>query len=545
VNAFGMNASLASPQTKARPAQAPEPLRATSSELREALLRSEERHRIAGEAAKVGVWDWSADPKQCHVDASLKRLLGFEDHELAAELVAWRALVHPEDIEYVAGVVRAHLVGMTPSFEIEHRMLHKDGTVRWFLTRGTAIRDAAGRVARLVGSGMDVSERRRLEQQLHHAQKLEAVGQLAGGIAHDFNNLLGVIGGYAEMAARAVRHDEAASRPLEQVLRAAQRAAELTRQLLAFSRRQELQPRVLDLNEVVAEIEPMLRRLIGEDVGLELALDRAPACVRADRGQLEQVVANLAVNARDAMRHGGKLTLRTSRARLDEDSEPRMAGARVGRHAVLAVADTGHGMDAATLARIFEPFFTTKESGKGTGLGLATVHDIVAQNGGHIRVSSEPGRGTTFEIWLPEVEEQADRPLDDVASAARGGCERLLVVEDEASMRMLTAELLRDAGYEVEVAEGGEQALALIASGVPAPRLLLIDVVLPGMSGPELAARVRALLPGIGVAYVSGYSHEAIAQRSVLEEGALLIAKPFSNDTLLRGVRQVLDASCA
>ncbi len=399
-----------------------------------------------------------------------------------------------------------------------------------------------GRPGRLVVAH-DVTDRKRLEAQLAQAQKLEAVGQLAGGVAHDFNNLLSVISGYSDLLLRNLEAEDPATARVQQIRRAAERGAALTRQLLAFGRKQVLEPRVLDLNAALRDVETMLRRLLGEDLEVVVSLAPDLGRVRADPGQMEQVLVNLAVNARDAMPRGGSLILETANADLDAAYAATHPGAVPGPYVRLAVSDTGHGMDAATLARIFEPFFTTKPHGKGTGLGLATVYGIVKQSDGHIDVYSEPGRGTTFKIYLPRVDdagvpEPEKKSVEPVAS----GSETILLVEDDEGVRALMRELLADAGYRVLEASDPEQGLRAARSHANPIDLLLTDVILPQMSGSELAARLRAEQLQLRVLYVSGYTNEAMGHHGVIDAGTHFLQKPFTAAALLAKLRLVLDA---
>jgi PAS domain S-box-containing protein len=397
-----------------------------------------------------------------------------------------------------------------------------------------------GRPARLVVA-TDVTEKRALEAQLLEAQKMESIGRLAGGVAHDFNNLLSVILGYSEALAGRFGAGTPEARRMEEILKAADRAAGLTRQLLAFARRQTIQPTPLDINGVVREMEGMLRRLLGEDLELRTALADGLDAVLADRGQLEQVIMNLAVNARDAMPRGGRLTLETANVELGPGDAERHLGVEPGPHVMLAVSDTGQGMDSETLAHAFEPFFTTKDRDKGTGLGLSTVYGIVKQAGGQIWVYSEPGHGSSFKIYLPRLEGAVPRPTRRPETpAASGGRETILVLEDEPALRELLQEILQEAGYSVLVAGDGEEGLSVARRHAGPLHLLLTDVVMPRMSGREIAARLRLERPGIGVLYMSGYTDNAIVHHGVLEASAAFLQKPVSSDVLLRKVREAL-----
>jgi two-component system, cell cycle sensor histidine kinase and response regulator CckA len=399
-----------------------------------------------------------------------------------------------------------------------------------------------GRAAKLMLAS-DITDRKQLEDQLRQAQKMEAVGRLAGGVAHDFNNMLAVIASYSELLLRQLDPDSPLHRYADEIKQATHRTSTLTRQLLAFARRQVLQPQVLDLNAVVATLERMLRRLIGEDITLVAHLDPTLGQIRADPGQLEQVLLNLAINARDAMAQGGRLTLETANLELDDAYARQRINVRPGPYVMLAVSDTGCGMDAKTLSHTFEPFFTTKEPGQGTGLGLSTVYGIVTQSGGAIEVTSEPGRGTTFMIYLPRVadggavEPSARRP----EKMLHGG-ETILVVEDEAKVRAATREILRLAGYRVLEAGSGEEAMRASERYAGPIHLLLSDMVMSGMSGPEVAQQLLGTRPAMKVLYMSGYPAEAIVHRGLEGLGQDFLQKPFTLEALTYKVREVLDA---
>ncbi len=379
-----------------------------------------------------------------------------------------------------------------------------------------------------------------LEKQLRQAQKMEATGQLSGGIAHDFNNLLGVIIGYTEDLEERLAQGDPLRKNAREIRKAGERAASLTLQLLAFSRQQVLAPRVLDLNSVVCEVETMLRRLIGEHIDLATALDPALERVKADQGRIEQVIINLAVNARDAMPHGGKLTIETANVDLDEDYASRHRPQPPGPYVLLAVSDSGEGMDAKTKARIFEPFFTTKELGKGTGLGLSTVYGVVRQSGGHIWVYSEPGQGSTFKIYLPQTRDtvRAAKPAAGLP-ASLSGTETILLVEDEKALRGLTRTLLADAGYTVLVAEHPDRAMEIALQRSGPIHLLLTDVVMPGMKGRALAQYLVRKRPEMSVLYMSGYT--GFTHPGLLDSEAMVLQKPFTREALVRKLHEILD----
>jgi two-component system, cell cycle sensor histidine kinase and response regulator CckA len=418
----------------------------------------------------------------------------------------------------------------------------RDAQGRAFETHYAPLRARGEEIGGAFAVIRDVTAQQRLEEQLSQAQKMEAVGQLAGGIAHDFNNLLTAILGYCELAQLAPRGTDV-SADLGEIHAAARRATELTSRLLAFSRKQVLQSRAFDPNREIRELEPMMQRLLGENITMLLRLDPEVGHVLADPSQLQQVLVNLLVNARDAMPHGGRIVVESRDAVLDDEFARSHTGARPGRYVLLAVSDTGTGMDAVVRKRIFEPFFTTKERGKGTGLGLAQVYGVVKQSGGSIWVYSEPGRGTTFKIYLPRVDAAAD--ATEEGSGARAvfrGSETILVAEDEDVVRALLVRLLRARGYEVIEAADGESALAA-ASRVAGIDLLLTDVVMTDMSGRDLADRLHELRPGLPVLYISGYTDESIAHHGVLAEGVRLLEKPFTADQLAQRVREALEAA--
>ncbi len=390
--------------------------------------------------------------------------------------------------------------------------------------------------------GRDITERNQMEQQLRQAQKMEAVGQLAGGVAHDFNNLLTAINGYSELALNRLRVGDPLHHHLTEIKNAGERAARLTRQLLAFSRKQMLQPKIINLNDIVRDIEKMLRRLIGEDIDFTTVLDPRLAKVKADPGEIEQVLMNLAVNARDAMPKGGRLTIETGDVTINE-RYARSHGVEMspGHYVMLAISDNGEGMDKETQARIFEPFFTTKEMGKGTGLGLSTVYGIVKQSGGYIWVYSEIERGTTFKIYLPQVEEETESETNDALVQSPRGKEVVLLVEDEPMIRNLAREVLEEFGYAVIEASNGAEALLLAEQQREPIDLMITDVVMPRLGGGDLAERVAPLHPEMRVIFMSGYTDSAIINHGVLQEGTHFLQKPFTPDALLRKIREVLD----
>jgi two-component system cell cycle sensor histidine kinase/response regulator CckA len=520
-------------------------LPAIERELREArgraaLRASEASYANLVERAPVGIYRSSPAGRFLSVNAALVRILGYDS---AAELLR---LDMARDV-YADPAERQRLLDRDSYTdreydEVEATWKRKDGRVLSVQLSVRAARNGGGEVEYYETFVRDVTEQRRLQQQLVQSQKMEAVGRLAGGIAHDFNNLLTVITSYSDLLLQDLRSDDPKRDDVEQVRKAADGAAALTRQLLAFSRQQVLAPRVVSLSVVVQSVEKMLRRVIGEDVDLVTALDPEVGSVKADVGQLEQVLMNLAVNARDAMPTGGRLTIETANVEHDPEYARAREAAPVRRFVMLAVSDTGIGMDEATKARIFEPFFTTKEAGKGTGLGLATVYGIVQQSGGFIWVYSEPGHGTTFKIYLPQV----DAPLDGRAVGAvpgdlPRGTETVLLVEDEAAVRAVTRQVLERQGYTVLEAANSPAALHIAASHPGPIHLLLTDVVMPGLSGRQLADQLARLRPDAKVLYASGYTDDAVVRHGVLEAGIAYLQKPFTAEGLARKVREVLD----
>jgi nitrogen-specific signal transduction histidine kinase len=405
------------------------------------------------------------------------------------------------------------------------------------------MRYAAGQPVEAVGSWLDITERKQLEEQFRHAQKMEAVGRLAGGVAHDFNNLLTVINGYGELVLGTLPAGDPTRELIKQIVGAGDRAAGLTRQLLAFSRKAIIEPKILDLKALVTDIDNMLRRVIGEDIQLAIVIDPELGAVKADPGQIDQVILNLAVNARDAMPQGGKLTIELRNLELDETYVLGHPEARPGPHVLLAVSDTGCGMDQATMTRIFEPFFTTKGE-NGTGLGLATVYGIVKQSGGHVAVYSEVGHGTTFRVYLPRLQQRPSSGKSQHGQAMMPrGSETVLLVEDEDGVRALSRHVLQVCGYTVLEATDGAEAVRIAGQHREHIDLLLTDVVMPRMSGREVAERVAGMHAGTKVLFLSGYTDDAVVRHGILEAEVAFLQKPFSPASLAAKVREVLDGA--
>jgi PAS domain S-box-containing protein len=508
----------------------------------EALRQSEVKYRqLVDQIPAVvykGYTDWSLD---CF-DRKIEDITGYAKEDFDARRKTWLDLIFPEEVDRAKKLFREALKG-DGSYVTEHRIRKKSGEVRWIQARNRIIHDVTGKVDYISGVFFDITERKELADQLIKAQRMEAVGILAGGLAHDFNNLLTAIMGYGEIMMMGLRKEDPFSAYINEIIKAAGRGASLTNQLLAFSRKQILQPKLINLNEVVVDMDKMLRRLIGEDIDLVTVIDQKLGSVKADPGQIEQIIMNLAVNARDAMPHGGSLTIETANVYLDQAYARSHMGVTPGLYVMLAISDAGVGMDAEIMSHIFEPFFTTKESGKGTGLGLATVYGIVQQSGGNIWVFSEPNKGTTFKIYLPRVEEAVLEPKPKAAPpTALVGEETILVVEDDDALRDLISTALRKYGFSVlEAAHGGEALLICEREQGPI-HLLVTDVVMPQISGSALSERLSSLHPEMKVLYMSGYTENAIVHHGVLDSQVNFIAKPFRLVGLLQKVREVLDS---
>ncbi len=507
----------------------------------EALREGEERFRNAFEHTHVPMVLTDLDHRFVRANRAFADMFGYTESEILK--LSMPAITHPEHLAESVERRQALLNGESQFFHMEKRYLHKSGRVLWGLTNVSLIRDATGRPQQYFGQLQDITEWKLAEEQFRQAQKMEAIGQLAGGVAHDFNNLLTIICGYSELLLRGVPTSDSRRGQIEQICRAGERAAMLTRQLLTFSRKQVIEPKVLDLNAGVTDAEKMLRRLLGEDISLATVLAQNLPRVKVDPGQLEQVILNLCVNARDAMPKGGHLTIETAAQELDEEYARAHLGVEAGRFAMLAVSDSGCGMDEATKSRIFEPFFTTKEVGKGTGLGLSTVFGIVKQAKGHVWVYSEVGQGTTFKIYLPVIEHAVTNgaPIGPV-SAAPGGNEVVLLLEDDAAVRGFARAALEAKGYRVLEAGRATEALRILQAHDGPVDLLVTDVVMPEMGGRDAAERAKALRPDLGVLYVSGYTDDAVIRHGVLVSGTAFLQKPFAAVSLTNKVREVLDS---
>lgn len=511
-----------------------------NSEMR--LREAELKYRTVVEQlpAITYISEFGPNGKWTYVSPQIATILGFSIAEWQADATLWLKQIHPEDREKAVAADAVNRASGQP-FSIEYRMYARDGRLVWFADRGVVLCDSTGKNCYVHGVMLDMTERQRLEQQFLQAQKVEAVGRLAGGVAHDFNNILTAILGYSELILRRVGPGDPIRVNGEQIQKAADRAAALTRQLLAFSRKQVLEPKVFNLNDVIIDLEKMLRRLIGEDVQLISMLGSHIASVKADPAQIEQVIMNLVVNARDAMPSGGALTIKTGSVTIDPGTAT-LQSVTAGNYVTFSVIDTGVGMTDEIKAHIFEPFFTTKPVGAGTGLGLATCFGIIKQSNGHITVESEPNQGSTFTVYLPAISAELTPTIATAPDCASPhGTESILLVEDEPAIRELAALELRELGYAVHTAADGEEALEVLhATGQPVD-LLVTDVVMPKMGGPELAEALRREYHDTRVLFTSGYTADTIGRRGVLDEGISFLRKPFTSQTLARKVREVLD----
>ncbi len=506
------------------------------------LESSRSRLELGLEATKQGLWDWDLASGQAYFSPQYCRMLGYAIGEIDPSFEGWRSLVHPDDLASALEGIQGYLEGRRKSYDVEFRLRKKTGDYVSVLSRGEIVsRDASGHPARLIGIHTDITERVKIEQQLRQAQKMEAIGLLAGGIAHDFNNILTVVNGYSDLISMPEVAPETARGFAEIIRKAGEEAADLVRQLMAFSRMPARDPSVLNINAIIADTERMLRRLLPENIHLTTRLERDLWSILADPSQIHQVVMNLVGNARDAMGQGGRLEIVTSNSEADTHASQEHPNLRSRSFVVLEVSDTGTGMDKQTQERLFEPFFTTKTAGAGTGLGLSTVYGIVKQNGGWISVDSEQGRGSTFKIFLPRV---VGDPLAKTMpqGAMLSGTGTVLLVEDNVEVRRFVASALTSFGYTVLQAGSAPMAVQVCEQTHEVIDLLLTDVVLPGENGQELAERIRSLRPDIGVLFMSGYTGNVVLAEGVSEEAANFLQKPFTADVLSARVREVLNA---
>jgi PAS domain S-box-containing protein len=513
----------------------------------QALRESEARTKRLLKASRVGLWEWDLVSREVYFSIEWKEQLGYSDDEIPNRFEEWSARVHPADLPPTLAAIEAYQTGARATYDVQFRMRHKDGSWRWLAAQADFVRDATGTPVRMMGSHVDITEfklvdeeRAKVEEQLFQARKMESVGRLAGGVAHDFNNMLGVILGHTELALEQVDPTSELKQDLEDVREAAQRSAALTRQLLAFARKQAVAPVVLDVNDRVANIFTMLERLLGENIKVVWSPGVDVWPVYMDASQLDQILTNLCVNARDAIATVGRLTIETANVTLDGEVGESPPGCVPGDYVRLTVRDDGCGMDWETRAHLFEPFFTTKGVGEGTGLGLATVHGIVRQSNGFIDVESAPGHGTTFTIVLPRHHGTPLRAADRETATTAPGRETILVVEDDPAVLGMTRKMLERMGYAVLTAGTAAEAMRLAEQRGREIHLLLSDVVMPELSGPELAKRLLSQHPHLEAVFMSGFPANVNAQRGLLENSSFL-QKPFSKDDLVAKIRRALN----
>ena len=520
-----------------------------TTELRKALRRRSRQIDELQEVAGLGSWELDLSTKQADWTPNMYALLGYDAGAVDAVPESFLRRIHDEDKERVRKALDRPFDEGHPHYEAEFRLQMPDGQIRHVSERGQVIRDDSGKPLRYVGTTLDITkrkeaeeERARLWEQLAQAQKMESIGRFAGGVAHDYNNMLTVILGHTDLLLTQLSTKDGLRRSIEEIAEAANRSAQLSRQLLAISRKQVIDPKVIDLRSLLEDMQTILQRIMGEDTAVRFVCDGADARIRADRGQIEQIILNLAVNARDAMPDGGEFVLEILHIALDETDCKEFVDVRPGNYVLLKASDTGCGMTPDIRDKIFEPFFTTKPAGEGTGLGLATVFGIVTQNGDHIEVSSEPGKGSTFEIYFPHVADEAKASEAVSVPRPQGGDETVLVVEDEETVLRLAKTVLELYGYRVFAASSVDDAIALAEQHKGGIDLLFTDVVMPKMNGRELADTLKGMQPGLKVLFASGYAEGTIARNAALGENESFIAKPYLPSALAERLRAVLDA---
>jgi len=505
----------------------------------EELLSASQRLQLATASGYLGIWDWDILNDVLVWDERMYEIYGVDCEAFPACYDVWERSLHPDDRAQTLDATRKALDGYG-DYDLEFRIVLSSGEIKHIKANAVVNRDADGRAIRMIGMNQDMTERRQLEEQLLHSQKMEAIGQLAGGIAHDFNNILSAIIGYGSLMVMKMDQKDPQRQYADQILAAAERAADLTRSLLAFSRKQLINPRPVDLNQIIRKTDKFLHRIIGEDIDLKTPLSQEVLTVNAYSGQIEQVLMNLATNSRDAMPGGGTLSIMTEVADIDADFIRTHGYGGPGKYARLSISDSGAGMNETTRKRLFEPFFTTKEVGKGTGLGLSIVYGIIKQHNGYINVYSEPGEGTTFNIYLPLI----CSLIEDVTSSDEipsGGTEAVLVVDDDKMLRELTEKVLSQFGYTVITAADGREAVDKFNEFKEKVKLVVMDVIMPNMNGKEAMDRIRKISPATKVIFLSGYTSDIIHARGLFDEELEFISKPLSPLKFLQTVRKVLD----
>ena len=509
----------------------------------EELKGATQRLQLAVSSGHLGIWDWDIVNDVLVWNERMYELYGVSKDTFKRSRETWEKCLHPDDLALALEETRAAFSG-EKEYDFEFRILRPDGETKFIKTNGKVIRDEAGNPIRLIGMNQDITDRKHMEEQLRQAQKMEAIGQLAGGVAHDFNNILTAIYGHCSVLQMKMGKDAPFRSDIDQIYAAAEKAANLTRSLLAFSRKQIMCPKNVNLNELVLNVAKLLTRIIGEDIQLKAVCKGVPLRVFADSGQIEQVLMNLATNARDAMTNGGTLTIETGVQEIDESFIHAYGYGDVGKYVVLSISDTGKGMDAETSKKIFEPFFTTKEVGKGTGLGLSIVYGVIKQHNGYINVYSEPDEGTTFRIYLPQVhEEDADIEKEAAHEYTRMGSETVLVAEDDSTIRELAGSILRQYGYDVILAHDGEDAIEKFKAGKERIAIIVMDMIMPRRSGKEAYEEIRKVRSDIKILFMSGYNPDLLHERGIFVKGEEVLIKPIHPLELVRKVRAILDLS--
>jgi two-component system cell cycle sensor histidine kinase/response regulator CckA len=508
--------------------------------MEEKLQQSEERFQLVAQATKDAIWDLDIRSGGVWRSETFWKNFGYPPRDTEPDMAVWKDLLHPEDRNRVWNGFQTALSRRSDSYEVEYRFRRADESYAVVLDRAYIVYNETKQPIRAIGAITDLSDRRELEEQFRQAQKMEAVGRLAGGVAHDFNNLLMIIGSYAEMMREQLSPEDRLQKSVAQVKKATDRAAALTQQLLAFSRKQVLLPRIIDLNAVVEDSFKMIKRLIGEDIELNVSLGKSLWAVKADPGQIVQVLMNLCVNARDAMRNGGELTIGTNNVFVDIETARKRPTFVPGNYAVLIVRDTGTGMTKEVQARLFEPFFTTKESGRGTGLGLSTVYGIVKQSGGYVWFDSELGRGSSFSIYFPAVDAPLTTTITQEIKEAAGHGEIILLVEDEEALRGAISTYLGLHGYKVLEASDGAQAVHIASQHAGSIQVLITDIILPKLSGVELAREVARTSPQAVTLYMSGYTDRELIDYDPASSTVGFLQKPIALQTLLQKLREMI-----